>query len=420
MRKLYVSLARLVFVALFINSSSLQAQVGVGTTTPAASSILDLTSTTKGMLVPRMTAAQKAAVSTPDMGLLIYQTDGSAGFWFYDGTQWIPLLDTKQGWATLGNAATVDGTHFIGTTDNIPLTLKVNNQQAARIDHLLNNTYLGYQAGNTITTGTKNTFIGNTADATSATLTNATAIGYNALVSANNSLVLGGSGANLIRVGIGVPAPTEAVSLEGTASKKIWMERHTTANSAGNDLTMQSGGATSGATDKNGGNMIVSSGTSTGTGSSDVIFQTPTASVSGTTDNAPSTKLIIKGNGKVAVGNVTPNTTLDVNGDLALRGGTYAAANGVNSNIPIPSNSFIKITGPTAAFSLTGMTGGYDGKIVTIYNTTSQNMTITNDATSVAANRFYTLAAVSTIGTGSVTVQYDGTASRWVVIAFNR
>src|SRR5438067_5161014 len=57
--------------------------LGIGTTTPSATAILDLTSTTKGALLPRMTTAQRNAISSPATGLLIYQTDGAAGFYYY-------------------------------------------------------------------------------------------------------------------------------------------------------------------------------------------------------------------------------------------------------------------------------------------------------------------------------------------------
>jgi microcystin-dependent protein len=62
--------------------------VGVGTATPAASAALDVTATDKGILVPRLTLAQRDAVSAPATGLLIYQTDNTPGFYFFNGTQW--------------------------------------------------------------------------------------------------------------------------------------------------------------------------------------------------------------------------------------------------------------------------------------------------------------------------------------------
>jgi hypothetical protein len=79
------------FVAALLigNAATLNAQnVGIGTTTPNASAALDVTSTTKGMLVPRMTQAQRNVIATPAAGLLVYQTDNTPGFYYYDGTTW--------------------------------------------------------------------------------------------------------------------------------------------------------------------------------------------------------------------------------------------------------------------------------------------------------------------------------------------
>jgi len=76
------------FLAAVLLTATTYAQVGVGTTTPNASSALDITSTTKGLLMPRMTAAQRDAISSPATGLMIYQTDGTAGFYYYNGSSW--------------------------------------------------------------------------------------------------------------------------------------------------------------------------------------------------------------------------------------------------------------------------------------------------------------------------------------------
>ena len=59
---------------------------------PHASAILDVKSTTKGQLMPRMTLAQRNAIASPAQGLIIYQTDGVTGFYFYDGA-WKPMAD---------------------------------------------------------------------------------------------------------------------------------------------------------------------------------------------------------------------------------------------------------------------------------------------------------------------------------------
>ncbi|WP_400190417.1 glycine-rich protein [Hymenobacter sp. B81] len=65
--------------------------VGIGTPAPDASALLDLTSITKGLLTPRMTAHQRAAIQNPAKGLMVFQTDASVGLYFFDGVNWIQL-----------------------------------------------------------------------------------------------------------------------------------------------------------------------------------------------------------------------------------------------------------------------------------------------------------------------------------------
>ena len=57
------------FILLLCTAAFAQAQVGIGTNSPSTSSILDVTSTTKGLLPPRMTTAQRNAISSPATGL---------------------------------------------------------------------------------------------------------------------------------------------------------------------------------------------------------------------------------------------------------------------------------------------------------------------------------------------------------------
>ena len=50
--------------------------------------MLDIKSTEKGMLIPRMTGIQKSNIGSPATGLLVFQTDGISGFYYYNGTTW--------------------------------------------------------------------------------------------------------------------------------------------------------------------------------------------------------------------------------------------------------------------------------------------------------------------------------------------
>jgi len=77
----------------FFTIGIVNAQIGIGTVTPNSSSILDVTSTTKGLLTPKMTQAQRTAIATPATGLLVFQTDGSAVFYFSNGDSWQQVSD---------------------------------------------------------------------------------------------------------------------------------------------------------------------------------------------------------------------------------------------------------------------------------------------------------------------------------------
>lgn len=67
--------------------------VGIGTTTPDNSALLELFSTSRGFLVPRMTTAQRNAITLPATGLLIYNLDNQR-FEYYNGSQWIAVISS--------------------------------------------------------------------------------------------------------------------------------------------------------------------------------------------------------------------------------------------------------------------------------------------------------------------------------------
>lgn len=72
------------------------AQVGIGTNNPSSSAILDLTSTSKGFLPPRMTELEKNAISSPATGLLIYQINNAPGLYYYTGSAWTGPLTVSD------------------------------------------------------------------------------------------------------------------------------------------------------------------------------------------------------------------------------------------------------------------------------------------------------------------------------------
>jgi len=176
--------------------------VGINNTgaVPDASAMLDVNHPNKGLLVPRvaLTATNVAApVTTPATSLLVYNTetiaDVTPGYYYWSGTAWVRLATGTPsgggtGWLLTGNAGTVDGTNFIGTTDDVPFNIRVNNQKAGRIDNALVNTFWGYQAGNANTTGSANTANGFRALFSNTSGGNNTANGFQALFSNTSGL----------------------------------------------------------------------------------------------------------------------------------------------------------------------------------------------------------------------------------------
>jgi hypothetical protein len=110
MIKFYFTLA----ILLISGTCLVNAQVGIGTTTPDASAQLEIASTNKGLLIPRVSLAGRPA--SPATGLLIYQTDSTPGFYYYNGTAWVSIsalttlssnLNTNT--QTLSNDGTISG-----------------------------------------------------------------------------------------------------------------------------------------------------------------------------------------------------------------------------------------------------------------------------------------------------------------------
>ncbi len=151
------------------------------------SSVFDISANGKGVLIPRMTAAQISAMNPlPEaaQGLLVYQTDAPEGFYYNTSIttipNWVLLAAGGTNWLLTGNSGTTDGTNFIGTTDNVPFNLRVNNETAGRIDPTLFNTFFGHQAGQTISSGGRNVFIGEKAGFSTTTGVRNNFIGYRA------------------------------------------------------------------------------------------------------------------------------------------------------------------------------------------------------------------------------------------------
>ncbi|MCO5232059.1 MAG: tail fiber domain-containing protein [Chitinophagales bacterium] len=145
----------LILLALFfIYDNSYAQNVGINAdgSSPNTSAGLDIKFTDKGLLIPRVkldNLNSAAPITSPAEGLLVYNAIGTSpkGFYYWNGTKWIQL--NTNAWTLQGNAGTIDGTHFLGTTDDQPLNFRVNNQKAGRIGSLNDKSlFIGYQTGN--------------------------------------------------------------------------------------------------------------------------------------------------------------------------------------------------------------------------------------------------------------------------------
>lgn len=120
----------LLFVLLAFSAGlSAQGNIGINDQNPDPLAILDIESTSKGVLIPRMTEGERAAiaVTAAQNGLLVYQTDGNAGFWFFNGTSWGKLgessgriVDYAMG-SSFGNSP-INGLNFLSPTAVVSIT----------------------------------------------------------------------------------------------------------------------------------------------------------------------------------------------------------------------------------------------------------------------------------------------------------
>jgi len=146
MKKLISFFPGMLFV---VTAMSQSLSINTDGSTANASAILDVKSTTKGMLVPRMSKTEKNAIVSPATGLLIFQNmPDSIGFHYYDGLAWIWLeAFGNAGWKTKGNTGTDTSVNYIGTTDNMPIRFKQNGQYMGQWDINKGNYFIGDRAG---------------------------------------------------------------------------------------------------------------------------------------------------------------------------------------------------------------------------------------------------------------------------------
>lgn len=247
MKKNYIN--RLTVLVLLVSAIGANAQtenVGIGTTAPDNSAVLDIQSSSKGLLIPRMLLSERNEIVNPAKGLLIYQTNENQGFYFFNGEAWGQLSPNEaksiaadpNDWTYTGNSAPAGA--FVGTTNNRPLEFKVNGQTSGRIEPSSGytaSTYYGYLSGLN-NTGLNNVGIGNSA------LLNGT--GANNMALGSRTLRFNSTGANNVAIGIDALAQNtsgsnnlaiggNALKLNQTGSNNVGIGYGTLTESTGAD-----------------------------------------------------------------------------------------------------------------------------------------------------------------------------------------
>ena len=208
----------IVFMLAICLTQLLRAQsVGIGTTTPNAGAILDLSSTNKGLLLPRMTTAQRTAIVNPAQGLIVFDTDTQTN-WCYNGTQWTSLVGTG---ITLPYSVSTDypGDVFTINAAGQGAAIKgiTTNEFGFAVVGIGNSAY-GYGVFGTSTGANGVGVYGNTTNATAVKANSTTGIALDAVSTGNMAIkanILSGANANPV---IKATHAGSGVAIEGSSS----------------------------------------------------------------------------------------------------------------------------------------------------------------------------------------------------------
>lgn len=142
MKKNYVFSSVVMLSLAFLTTPILTAQnIGVNATgaAPDAGAMLDISSTNKGLLIPRVNITNLATIApitgSATVSMLVYNTNATTGqgYYYWNGATWV-RLSTGDAWQLTGNAGTNATTNFLGTTDNIDFSIRRANLERFRLN----------------------------------------------------------------------------------------------------------------------------------------------------------------------------------------------------------------------------------------------------------------------------------------------
>jgi trimeric autotransporter adhesin len=277
---------------------------------------------------------------TNDAGYLTNETDPAysasvaAGISALDTANWNQHLN--ETWKIGGNGGTIDGTHFIGTTDDVPLGFRVNNVNAGKIIRSSNSTYLGYNSGNETNSGHENTGFGTNTLKSLTTGWGHTALGFDVMSNSTTGLFNTAMGyiamyANTTgryNTGIGSWALSSNTTGESNAGFGMFSLPF---NVDGNYNT--SLGAYTGYNNSNGsGNVFIGYQAGYNEYGSNKLY------IANSVNNPP----LIYGdfsNGRIGLGTTSPNYKLEVNEDVLFNGVRVGRGNGNQTHNTVVGNN---------------------------------------------------------------------------------
>jgi trimeric autotransporter adhesin len=382
----------IVLFNLFVSSICF-AQIGIGTTSPNSSSVLDVVSNNKGILIPRvnlLSSTDVATIASPATGLLVYNlntiSDVTPGFYYWNGT-WKSTAFSNTNWMTTGN--TITTTDYLGSNNFFPIVFKAGGTQ---IGNFHPNGAIMLGVGSTANVN-HSVAIGNNANSssqvnalalgTSATASGfrSSAIGYGATASNNDGTALGylanASGYQATAIGTSVTSSNNnsiAIGNSVTASGYLGIGIGSTVTSSNNNtLAIGNGSTASGLNSTAVGNGASATGQNTSAIGYNATTAQSDAIVLGSSTNA---------NNKVGIGTNSPDERLHIAGSIKIVDGTQGLG---------------KILTSDASGKASWATGSAKSYGSAYYNSTGQTLSGTTD-----------IALGGTNASSGVTINADG------------